>query len=88
MERFEVLSERASQTLNSMKQKLDSFISQDEALWMAVAMFLFGIIVGMLISPRKSKNVTIDNRGCCPADEYCGDDCCCGDDCDDDCCCE
>ncbi len=84
MEKFEVLSERATQTLNSMKQKLDSFISQDEALWMAVAMFLFGVIVGMLISPKKTKNITIADPDCYD-DCDCCDDYCCDDDCD---CCE
>lgn len=88
MEKFEILTAKVNDTMTAVKKKLDSFVSQDEAFWMAVAMFLFGVIVGMFISPRKTKNVTIGshngNNDCLECDDdCCYDDCCC----DDDCCC-
>lgn len=81
------LNEKLNDTLTAMKKKLDSFVSEDEAFWMAVAMFLFGVIVGMILSPRK--NVSIGSNNCNYGDlcDY-DDDCCCDDDCDCDCCCD
>lgn len=87
MEKMELLTAKVGDSLSAIKKKLDSFVSEDEAFWMAIAMFLFGVIVGMLISPRKNKSVTIGSNNCaydCDCD--CDDDCDC--DCDSDCCCE
>jgi hypothetical protein len=81
MEKTEVLA-KINDTMGSLKKKLDSFISEDEAFWMAIAMFLFGVIVGMFISPRKNKTVINDsyNSDSCDYDdcdyEYCDDDDC------------
>jgi hypothetical protein len=85
MDKFEVLSARVEDGLTAVKKKLDSFISEDEAFWLAIAMFLFGVIVGIFISPRKNKTVVNDSynshvqHGC--DDDFEEDDCC-----DEDCC--
>jgi hypothetical protein len=80
MEKTEILA-KINDTMGSLKKKLDSFISEDEAFWMAIAMFLFGVIVGMFISPRKTKTVINDSyNGDYDDDyeyEYCDDDCDC-----------
>lgn len=84
MEKFEILTAKVNDTMAAVKKKLDSFVSQDEAFWMAVAMFLFGVIVGMFISPRRIKTVINDSYNgdvldC--DDDCCYDDCCCDEDC-------
>lgn len=51
---------------------------------MSISMFLFGVIVGMLISPRKNKTTTIGSNNVSYEGEDYLDDCC-----DDECeCCE
>jgi hypothetical protein len=86
MDKFDVLSARVEDGLTAVKKKLDSFISEDEAFWLAIAMFLFGVIVGIFISPRKNKTVIEDSYNgdvldCDDCyDDYCYDDCDC--DCD------
>lgn len=82
MEKFETFTSKVNETMTAVKKKLDTFVSQDEAFWMAVAMFLFGVIVGMFISPRKTKVTTIgsnNGNGCLEDEDYCDDDCCCDD---------
>jgi hypothetical protein len=83
MDKFEVLSARVEDGLTAVKKKLDSFISEDEAFWLAIAMFLFGVVVGILISPRKNKTVVNNsyNGEVLDCDDFEEDDCC-----DDDCC--
>ena len=61
MENIRDLSVRATEALSGIKTKLDKFISQDEAFWMAVAMFLFGVIVGMILSPRRNLAIGSNN---------------------------
>jgi hypothetical protein len=82
MDKFEVLSARVEDGLTAVKKKLDSFISEDEAFWLAIAMFLFGVVVGILISPRKNKTVVNNsyNGEVLDCDDFEEDDCC------DDCC--
>ncbi|MCD8096106.1 MAG: hypothetical protein LUE12_08285 [Ruminococcus sp.] len=76
---MENVNAKVNEALSSIKDKLDDFVSQDEAFWMSVAMFLFGVIVGMLISPRKVKNVTrIGRRRPAYIDDECCDEECCG----------
>ncbi len=79
---MENINLKVTESLNAIKKKMDDFVSQDEAFWMSVAMFLFGVIVGMLISPRKTKIKTIKRKprhDCyydeCDYDE-CYDECC------------
>lgn len=89
MEKFNLanVNEKVSDALTGIKKRLDSFVSEDEAFWMAVAMFLLGVIVGMLISPRKTKTIAIGNNnnayGCDDDDDDDNDcDCGCGEECD------
>ncbi|MCD7742511.1 MAG: hypothetical protein LUI06_09940 [Ruminococcus sp.] len=79
---MENINLKVTESLNAIKKKMDDFVSQDEAFWMSVAMFLFGVIVGMLISPRKTKIKTIKRKPRhdryydeCDYDE-CYDECC------------
>ena len=59
MEKFEMITAKLSENIGTIKKKLDTFVSKDEAFWMSISMFLFGVIVGMLISQRKTKTPTI-----------------------------
>ncbi len=66
MENIKELNGRITDALSFVRSKIEGFVSEDEAKWMAIAMFLLGVIVGMLISPRKnvalgSNNVTTSN---------------------------
>lgn len=78
-EKFDLteLKGRVNDALSLVKSKIEGFVSEDEAFWMAVAMFLLGVIVGIFISPKKklttdSNNVITNNYG---ADaEYCDED--------------
>ncbi len=79
---MENINLKVTESLNAIKKKMDDFVSQDEAFWMSVAMFLFGVIVGMLISPRKTSIKTIKRKPKydryydeCDYDE-CYDECC------------
>ena len=84
MEKFEMITAKLSENIGTIKKKLDTFVSKDEAVWMSISMFLFGVIVGMLISPRKNKTTTIGSNNVSYEGEDYLDDCC-----DDECeCCE
>lgn len=84
MEKFEMITAKLSENIGTIKKKLDTFVSKDEAFWMSISMFLFGVIVGMLISPRKNKTTTIgSNNVSYKGEDYLDD--CCGDECE---CCE
>jgi hypothetical protein len=84
MEKFEMITAKLSENIGTIKKKLDTFVSKDEAFWMSISMFLFGVIVGMLISPRKNKTTTIgSNNVSYEGEDYLDDSC------DDECeCCE
>ena len=84
MEKFEMITAKLSENIGTIKKKLDTFVSKDEAFWMSISMFLFGVIVGMLISPRKNKTTTIgSNNDSYEGEDYLDD--CCDDECE---CCE
>ena len=48
------LNGKINEALSFVRSKIEGFIPEDEAKWMALAMFLLGVIVGMIISPRKN----------------------------------
>lgn len=62
MENIKELSAKLTDTLGGLKTKLDKFVSEDEAFWMATAMFLFGVIVGMILSPRRNLTIGSNNN--------------------------
>lgn len=62
MENIKELSGKLTETLGGLKTKLDRFVSEDEAFWMATAMFLFGVIVGMILSPRRNLTIGSNNK--------------------------
>ena len=56
MEKFDLkeISGKVNDALSFVKSKIEGFVSEDEAFWMSVAMFLLGVIIGMFISPKRS----------------------------------
>ena len=54
MEKFDLkeIQGKMNDALSFVKSKIEGFVSEDEAFWMAVAMFLLGVIVGIFISPK------------------------------------
>lgn len=83
MDNLKEINAKVNEALSLVKTKIKGFVSEDQALWMCIAAFLFGVIMGMLISPRKNKNFncnnTYDYRGQKDDenDEDCGDCCKC-----------
>lgn len=63
MEKFDIkeLQGKMNDALSFVKNKIEGFVSEDEAFWMAVAMFLLGVIVGMFISPRRNLSIGSNN---------------------------
>lgn len=62
MENIKELNGKITDALSFVRSKIEGFVSEDEAKWMAIAMFLLGVIVGMLISPRKNVALGSNNR--------------------------
>ena len=62
MENIKELNGRITDALSFVRSKIEGFVSEDEAKWMAIAMFLLGVIVGMLISPRKNVALGSNNQ--------------------------
>lgn len=77
---MENIVEKLSEELSVMKNKAAE-AAEEKEFWMAITFFLIGVIIGIILSPRKTKNVgcncdyssVYDNR--CD-DGYCGEDCC------------
>ena len=63
MEKFDLkeIQGKMNDALSFVKNKIEGFVSEDEAFWMAVAMFLMGVIVGMFISPKRNLNIGSNN---------------------------
>lgn len=64
MEKFDLkeIQGKMNDALSFVKNKIEGFVSEDEAFWMAVAMFLMGVIVGMFISPKRNLNIGSNNK--------------------------
>lgn len=69
---MEIISDQLSQVrgqLSGLKKKLENSVTEDEALFMMVIMFLAGVVLGMMISPKgKAKK--------CRKNKCCGENCC------------
>ncbi len=48
--------------VGTIKNKVEDFVSKDEALWMSVSFFLLGLVIGMLISPKGNTSVGSNNQ--------------------------
>ena len=68
MDNIKELNSRITDALSFVRSKIEGFVSEDEAKWLAIAMFLLGVIVGMLISPRK--NVAIGSNNSTATNDY------------------
>ena len=53
---------KVNDALSFVKSKIEGFVSEDEAFWMALSMFLIGVIVGMFISPRRNLTIGSNNK--------------------------
>ena len=71
------LNGKINEALSFVRNKIEGFIPEDEAKWMAIAMFLLGVIVGMLISPRKNLSFGSNNSYSTTNDYSTLDDDCC-----------
>jgi hypothetical protein len=82
MDNIRELSTKATDAISGIKVKFDNFVSEHEAFGIAVVMFLAGIIIGMLISPRKNvsfgPNNTTNNYGKEKESEEDKEAACCG----------
>ena len=48
--------------VTGIKNKVEDFVSKDEAFWMSVAFFLLGLVIGMLISPKGNTSIGSNNQ--------------------------
>lgn len=64
MEKFDLkdIQGKVNDALSFVKSKIEGFVSEDEAFWMSVSMFLLGVIIGMFISPKRNLNIGSNNK--------------------------
>lgn len=68
MENFKEINGKINDALAFVRSKIEGFVTEDEAKWMALAMFLLGVIVGMIISPRK--NIALGSNNATTTNDY------------------
>lgn len=73
---MEMISDQLTQVrgqLSGLKKKLENSVSEDEAFFMMTIMFLAGVILGMIISP-KGRGKAKCKKGKCCKDKCCEED--------------